>query len=103
RTRGVGTTTLGSARAAAAICKGQYKGGSIGSTVLVFEPGEVSSGTYHFAVGTAGETALVRHTVYLPLAVNVHSPSVVTVTGGTHAKAAPCYHSLVGEWGGFLK
>jgi RNA 3'-terminal phosphate cyclase (ATP) len=71
--------------------------------VLVFEPGNVQSGTYHFPVGTAGATALVLHTVYLPLALKGTGPSVVTITGGTHALAAPCFHSLVGEWGGFLR
>jgi len=40
---GLAAQHLTSVRAAAAICKGQYKGGSIGSSVLVFEPGEVVS------------------------------------------------------------
>jgi len=100
---GLAAQHLASVRAAAAICKGQYKGGSIGSSVLVFEPGEVVSGMYHFAVGTAGATALVLHTVYLPLALKGTGPSTITITGGTHARSAPCYHSLAGEWAGFLK
>jgi RNA 3'-terminal phosphate cyclase (ATP) len=100
---GLAAQHLASVWAAAAVCKGQYKGGSIGSAVLVFEPGDVQPGGYHFAVGTAGATALVLHTVYLPLALKGNAPSVVTITGGTHALAAPCYHSLAGEWAGFLK
>lgn len=100
---GLAAQHLTSVRSAAAICKGQYKGGAIGSTTLVFEPGEVTAGTYHFAVGTAGATALVLHTVYLPLALRGSGPSRVTITGGTHALAAPCFHSLAGDWAGYLK
>ena len=37
-----------------------------------------------FAIGTAGATALVLHTVYLPLALKGTVPSEVIVTGGTH-------------------
>ncbi|HEY2783696.1 MAG TPA: RNA 3'-terminal phosphate cyclase [Fimbriiglobus sp.] len=99
---GLAAQHLASVRAAAAISQGQYKGGSIGSTVLVFEPGEVKAGNYHFAVGTAGATALVLHTVYLPLALKAQGPSQVTITGGTHALAAPCFHSLTGDWAGYL-
>ncbi len=99
---GLAAQHLASVRAAAAISQGQYKGGSIGSTTLVFEPGEVKAGNYHFAVGTAGATALVLHTVYLPLVLKGKESSTVTITGGTHALAAPCFHSLAGDWTGYL-
>src|SRR5713226_3877292 len=66
---------LMSVRAAAAIGQAQTRGASRDSTDLVFEPGQVSSGRYHFAIGTAGATGLVLHTVYLPLALCGEGPS----------------------------
>src|SRR5580658_1571721 len=56
---------LASVRAAAAIGSAQIAGASIGSSVLDFEPGPVVPGKYRFAIGTAGATALVLHTIYL--------------------------------------
>src|SRR5262245_34990221 len=53
---GLAAQHLASIRAAAAICKGQFKGGSIGSAVLFFEPGDVTAGEYAFSIGTAGAT-----------------------------------------------
>ncbi|HYH66167.1 MAG TPA: RNA 3'-terminal phosphate cyclase, partial [Urbifossiella sp.] len=90
-------------RAAGAICGAVYKGASVGSAVLVFEPGPVKAGTYTFAIGTAGATALVLHTVALPLALRGAAASTVTVTGGTHNTHAPCYHFNAITWGGYLK
>lgn len=94
---------LASVRAAAAICNAHYKGAAVGSAVLLFEPGPVRSGEYTFAIGTAGATGLVLHTVYLPLALRGTGPSIVTVTGGTHNQYAPCYHFNEVTWGGYLK
>lgn len=89
-------------RAAGTICAGNYKGASIGSSVLYFEPGTLKSGTYTFTIGTAGSTSLVLHTVYLPLALRGTGPSTVTITGGTHNAHAPCYHFNATTWGGYL-
>src|SRR6266542_1379123 len=57
-----------SVKAAAVICRANYKGATVGSSTLYFEPGELKAGTYTFSIGTAGSTGLVLHTVYLPLA-----------------------------------
>lgn len=89
-------------RAAGVICGGQYKGGSVGSSVLYFEPGPLRSGTYSFSIGTAGATALVLHTVYLPLALQGTGPSEITITGGTHTIHAPCFHFLETTWSAHL-
>ncbi|QJW99324.1 RNA 3'-terminal phosphate cyclase [Frigoriglobus tundricola] len=89
-------------RAAGAICGGQYKGGSVGSSVLYFEPGQLRSGTYSFSIGTAGATALVLHTVYLPLALRGDQPSEITISGGTHNTHAPCFHFLETTWSAYL-
>jgi RNA 3'-terminal phosphate cyclase (ATP) len=89
-------------RAAASISGGTYKGGSVGSSVLYFEPGTLKSGGYTFSIGTAGATALVLHTVYLPLALRGDKPSEITITGGTHNIHAPCYHFLETTWAAYL-
>src|SRR5262245_35683820 len=65
-------------KAAATTCGAIYKGASRGSAVLYFEPHEVKCGEYTFSIGTAGATALVLHTVYLPLALRCTEPSTVT-------------------------
>jgi RNA 3'-terminal phosphate cyclase (ATP) len=90
-------------RAAAAVSGANYKGAASGSAVLYFEPGPVKAGPYHFRIGTAGSTALVLHTVYLPLALRGAAPSEVTVTGGTHNQHAPCYHFLETTWAAYLR
>ncbi len=92
---------LMSVRAAATIGQAQMRGASLGSTELHFEPGEVRAGQYHFAIGTAGATGLVLHTIYLPLTL-ASGVSTVTIEGGTHVKASPCFHFLDITWRGYL-
>jgi RNA 3'-terminal phosphate cyclase (ATP) len=94
---------LMSVRAAAAVGQAQLRGASKDSTDLVFEPGPVTQGKYHFAIGTAGATALVLQTVYLPLALRGDAPSEVTVTGGTHVPKSPAFHFLDTTWRGYLE
>ena len=92
---------LMSVRAAATIGQATLRGAALGSQDLVFEPGLVQPGTYHFPIGTAGATGLVLHTVYLPLAL-AGAPSTVTIEGGTHVKASPCFHFLHTTWSAYL-
>jgi RNA 3'-terminal phosphate cyclase (ATP) len=94
---------LTSVRAAAAISQAQMRGASLGSSDLVFEPGEVQAGTYRFDVGTAGATGLVLHTLYLPLALRGSAPSQLTLVGGTHVSASPCFHFLDTTWRRYLE
>jgi RNA 3'-terminal phosphate cyclase (ATP) len=89
-------------RAASAIGNGSYKGGSIGSAVLYFEPGIVKSDKYTFSIGTAGATSLVLQTIYLPLALRCDQPSEIVITGGTHTQHAPCYHFLETTWAAYM-
>ncbi len=89
-------------RAAAAISKATYKGGTVGSAVLYFEPGTLVPGKYTFSIGTAGSTSLVLHTIYLPLALRGTQPSEITITGGTHNEHAPCYHFLETTWAAYM-
>ncbi|MBI3408379.1 MAG: RNA 3'-terminal phosphate cyclase [Planctomycetes bacterium] len=92
---------LMSVQASAAIGQAKMRGASLGSIDLVFEPGAVVPGTYHFPIRTAGATALVLHTVYLPLA-RAQAPSTVMIEGGTHVKASPCFHFLEVTWRAYL-
>lgn len=99
---GLAAQHLMSVQSAAKIGKAKLRGASLGSTDLVFEPGEVSAGDYHFSIGTAGATGLVLHTLYLPLAL-AGAASTVSIEGGTHVKAAPCYHFLERCWAHYMK
>lgn len=90
-------------KAAAEICSARYKGGTVGSDTLYFEPGELKAGDYRFAIGTAGATGLVLHTIYLPLALRGDGSSRVTITGGTHVKTSPCFHFNAITWAGYLR
>ena len=100
---GLRPSHLTSVRAAAAVCRGHFTGGSVGSATLSFEPGELAAGTYRFDVGTAGSTGLVLQTVYLPLALRGTADSRLTITGGTHVATSPCYHYLETTWVAYLR
>jgi RNA 3'-phosphate cyclase len=89
-------------RAAATIGQAAVRGATLGCSDLTFEPGEVVPGKYHFAIGTAGATSLVLHTLYLPLALRGSAASDITITGGTHVKHSPSFHFLDTTWRGYL-
>jgi RNA 3'-terminal phosphate cyclase (ATP) len=94
---------LMSVRAAATIGKAEVRGAALKSQDLVFEPGPVSAGRYHFAIGTAGATGLVLHTIYLPLALRGDGPSELVLEGGTHVSTSPCFHFLDSTWRAYLE
>lgn len=79
---------LTAVRAAAEVSHAQVQGDSVGSSTLVFQPGEVRPGEYRFAIGTAGSTTLVLQTV-LPALMLADGPSQLTLEGGTHNIHAP--------------
>jgi RNA 3'-terminal phosphate cyclase (ATP) len=79
------------------------RGASKDSSDLVFEPGQVSAGRYHFPIGTAGATGLVLHTVYLPLALCGEGPSELVLEGGTHVSTSPCFHFLDTTWRAYME
>lgn len=93
---------LTSVRAAAEVGRAGTRGASLQSKDLVFEPGKVEAGRYHFKIGTAGATGLVLHTVFLPLALRGTGVSEVTLEGGTHNDASPCFHFLDVTWQRYL-
>jgi RNA 3'-terminal phosphate cyclase (ATP) len=94
---------LASVRAAATIGKAHLRGDSLNSAQLTFEPGEVKAGKYRIPIGTAGATGLVLHTVYLPLALRGGGDSELTLEGGTHVKASPCFHFLDTTWRAYME
>jgi RNA 3'-terminal phosphate cyclase (ATP) len=94
---------LMSVRSAATVGQANVRGASLGSGDLVFEPGEVVPGKYHFAIGTAGATSLVLHTLYLPLALKGKAPSELTITGGTHVSHSPSFHFLATTWRAWME
>jgi RNA 3'-terminal phosphate cyclase (ATP) len=92
-----------SVQAAATVGQARVRGAALGSTDLVFEPGPVTSGRYQFAIGTAGATGLVLHTLYLPLALGASGPSELTLMGGTHVTTSPSFHFLDVTWRPYLE
>jgi RNA 3'-terminal phosphate cyclase (ATP) len=80
-------------RAACEISGGTVDGAEIGSTELVFRAGEIKSGPYEFAVGTAGSTGLVLQTL-LPAFWSSGNAASIWISGGTHNPLAPPFDFL---------
>ncbi len=85
---------LTAVKAAQQIGQAAAEGAAIGSTQLVFTPGDITPGEYAFAVGTAGSTTLVLQTV-LPALLRAPGESRLTLEGGTHNPYAPPFNFLV--------
>lgn len=83
------TSVLAAAEVGNAVVEGDY----IGSSELVFSPGEIRSGDFHFAIGTAGSCTLVLQTI-LPALLAADGPSTVLLEGGTHNPMAPPFDFL---------
>ncbi|HEY0106915.1 MAG TPA: RNA 3'-terminal phosphate cyclase [Rhizomicrobium sp.] len=79
--------------AAVAIGGAECDGLAIGASEILFRPGKVVPGDYHFAVGTAGSAGLVLQTVLPPLML-AETPSRVVMEGGTHNLQAPPFEFL---------
>lgn len=75
-------------KAAAKICNGSVDGAEMGSTEIIFNPGEVIAGDYNFAIGTAGSTTLLAQTL-LPALWQAKGESTLNLEGGTHNPMAP--------------
>ncbi len=90
---GLARQHLVAVKAAADVGQARVEGAELGSTRLVFEPGEVRPGEYDFRIGSAGSTSLVAQTV-LPALLHMHGPSVLHLEGGTHNPLAPPFEFL---------
>lgn len=84
---------LTAVQAASAIGAARVEGAVIGSQELSFHPGAIRSGSYRFAVGTAGSATLVLQTV-LPALMVATGPSELVMEGGTHNPFAPPFDFL---------
>ncbi|MEM6532326.1 MAG: RNA 3'-terminal phosphate cyclase [Myxococcota bacterium] len=84
---------LTAVKAAARISSAKLNGADLKSPELEFVPKCIAAGEYHFAVGTAGSTALVLQTVLPPL-LRADGPSRIVIEGGTHNPFAPPFDYL---------
>ena len=75
-------------KAAKAISNAQVEGDYLGSQEVLFSPGPVQAGEYHFAIGSAGSSTLVFQTIFPALAF-ANTESHLTLEGGTHNDLAP--------------
>jgi RNA 3'-terminal phosphate cyclase (ATP) len=79
---------LRAVRAAEAVGNASVDGAHVDSSELVFRPGAISPGAYHFDIGSAGSTTLVFQTV-LPVLLMCNEASTLLLEGGTHNNGAP--------------
>ena len=82
---------LAAVRAVRAVSHARVEGDEIGSTRLIFEPGEPAGGDYRFEIGTAGATPLVLQALLPPL-LFADARSHVSLSGGTHVPISPTFH-----------
>jgi len=83
--------------AMAKICRAKVEGAEIGSTRLVFEPGETVHGEYRFDIGTAGSVSLLFQTLLPALALS-GGTSKLKLIGGTHVPWSPPFHFIKGSF-----
>jgi RNA 3'-terminal phosphate cyclase (ATP) len=88
---------LKAVQAATEISGATVEGAEAGSQTLRFTPGPIRGGDYRFAIGTAGSCTLVLQTI-LPALWFADAPSTVSVSGGTHNRAAPPVDFLIRAW-----
>jgi RNA 3'-terminal phosphate cyclase (ATP) len=84
---------LTAVNAAAEIGSAIVSGNVIGSQAFQFEPKNIRSGRFHFAIGSAGSCTLVLQTI-LPALIIAEGPSEVILEGGTHNPYAPPFDFL---------
>ena len=85
---GLRSQHLTAIRAVAEVTAAKVGGLAIGSSKLVFSPGPIRGGTFHFDVKTAGSITLVLQAL-LPVLAFADQPSSVTLIGGTNNPLAP--------------
>ncbi len=94
---------LAAVQAAAELGGAEVSGASVGSRSLTFRPGEVGRGDLTIDIGTAGSTALVLHTLHLPMALGAGSGVRLALRGGTFNLAAPSFPFLASTWAPLMK
>ena len=89
---------LAAVEAAALLGSAEVSGAAVGSCELTFRPGAVEPRDLSFAIGTAGSSALVLHTLALPIAMAADRPVRLAIEGGTFNTQAPSYPFLEACW-----
>jgi RNA 3'-terminal phosphate cyclase (ATP) len=95
---------LKAVEAAAALSGAAVAGASVGSRDLTFRPDPTpyTPRDLDVEIGTAGSTALVLHTLHLPIALRAERPVRLTMTGGTFNTKAPSYPFLMTTWRAYM-
>lgn len=94
---------LAAVQAAAELGSAEVSGAAVGSRSLTFRPGEARRGDLTIDIGTAGSTALVLHTLHLPMTLGAESGARLSLHGGTFNLAAPSFPYLAGAWAPWMK
>ncbi len=89
---------LAAVQAAAALGRATTEGAAVGSKSLRFEPSSYQPADLALDIGTAGATALVLHTLHLPIALRADRPVRLSLTGGTFNAKAPSFPFLARTW-----
>ncbi len=97
RRPGLAPQHLTAVQASAAVSDARVSSLAVGTMELEFVPGPLVPGRYRFDIGTAGSTALLLHTLYLPLALAA-GPSRLQLAGGSHVPWSPTYEYLSACW-----
>ncbi|MFA4983134.1 MAG: RNA 3'-terminal phosphate cyclase [Candidatus Micrarchaeia archaeon] len=74
----------------AKLCGAKMEGAAIGSSEVVFEPGEMMGGRHEFDIGTAGSCTLFLQAA-LPVLLCSGEKCSLLVKGGTHVRGAPTF------------
>ena len=84
---------LAAVKAVAEMCGARVEGARVGSSELVFRPGDrINGGEYRWDIGTAGSTTMVALAV-LPVALFASSDTSFVLSGGVFQDFAPSpYH-----------
>lgn len=72
------------------ICGAQTQGATLGSSSVLFSPGEIRGGNYEFDIGTAGSCTLFLQAA-LPALVFSGKKCALRIRGGTHVQGAPTF------------
>lgn len=94
---------LKAVQAAAELAGSRAEGASVGSRELTFRPAPYTPRDLALDIGTAGSTALVLHTLYLPLALRAEQPVRLSLSGGTFNTHAPSFPFLETTWRSYLR
>lgn len=83
---------------AALLGHAEVEGAAVGSKALTFRPRDYEARDLEIEIGTAGATALVLHTLHLPIALKAESGVRLVLTGGTFNTKAPSQPFLAETW-----